>query len=68
MGEGLGAVWARRALEREGYQVHQGPNGSGVQVQVLNDNGRIGWQLTQNNQTALVDSIQALLESLTRDS
>jgi iron complex transport system ATP-binding protein len=68
MGEGLGAVWARRALEREGYQVHQGPNGSGVQVQVLNDNGRIGWQLTQNNQTAQVDSIQALLESLTRDS
>ncbi|NJN54983.1 MAG: ABC transporter ATP-binding protein [Anaerolineae bacterium] len=61
VGEGLGAIWARRALEREGFQVHQGPNGSGVQVRVLSGNGRAHWQLTQNDQTAEVHSIQELL-------
>ena len=64
VGEGLGAIWARRALEREGFQVHQGPNGSGVQVQVVAGDGRPRWQLTQNNQTTQVDSIKALLEGL----
>ena len=78
VGEGLGAIWARRALEREGFHVHQGPNGSGVQVKVIpGDSEQIGdhattvdhfhWQLTQGNQTAQVDSIQALLERLNHD-
>ncbi|HRQ39009.1 MAG TPA: ABC transporter ATP-binding protein [Chloroflexota bacterium] len=64
VGEGLGAIWARRALEREGFLVHQGPNGSSVQVRVVNRNGRAHWQLTQNNQTTQVDSIQSLLAEL----
>lgn len=69
VGEGLAAIWARRALEREGYQVHQGPNGSAVQVRVLNGDtelaaGRARWQLTQNSQTTQVDSIQSLLAEL----
>ncbi|MCL4263659.1 MAG: ABC transporter ATP-binding protein [Anaerolineae bacterium] len=71
VGEGLAAIWARRALEREGFQVHQGPNGSGVQVRVVNGDGeseaaagRTHWQLTQNNQTTQVDSIQSLLAKL----
>ncbi len=64
VGEGLGAIWARRALEREGFQVHQGPNGSGVQVRVMNGEGHTHWQLTQNSQTTQVDSIQSLLAEL----
>ncbi len=61
-GEGLGAVWARRALEREGFQVHQGPNGSSVHIKAFNGHGRYHWQLTQHNQTTELDSIQSLLE------
>jgi iron complex transport system ATP-binding protein len=68
VGDGLGAIWARRALEREGFQVHQGPNGSGVQVQVVAGNGRPRWQLTHNSRTTQVDSIQSLLAELQNES
>lgn len=64
VGEGLAAIWARRALEREGFQVHQGPNGSAVQVKVVTGDKQPRWQLTQNNQTTQVDSIESLLAEL----
>lgn len=64
VGEGLAAIWARRALEREGFQVHQGPNGSAVQVKVITGDKQPRWQLTQNSQTTQVDSIQSLLAEL----
>jgi len=66
VGEGLPAIWVRRALERQGFQVHTGSNGSEVKVEVLNGNGRYRWQLTQNNQTIECHSIQSLLAELER--
>jgi iron complex transport system ATP-binding protein len=71
LGQGLGLIWARRALEREGFQVHEGANGSQIQVRAENEDGlpeaasgRYTWQITQNHQTTQVNSIQSLLKEL----
>lgn len=64
VGEGLAAVWARHALEREGFQVNEGPNGAAVQVRAINGDGPYAWQLIQNGQTIQVDSIRSLLAAL----
>lgn len=64
VGDGLGAVWARRALEREGFQVHQGANGAAVRIKVLGDNGRYHWQLSHQQHTTELASIQSLVEAL----
>ena len=70
VGEGLSALWTRRALERVGFDVHEGVNGSAVRIQVLSDEGEDGrtqWQLilikpqqtvTHRSLAELVDDIQ----------
>ena len=71
IGDGLPATWVRRALEREGFQVHVGPNGSQTQVKVvngLNGNGRYHWQLTTPEQISHHEEIASLLQSLKRKS
>lgn len=73
VGEGLPAIWMQRALERQGFQVCKGANGSMIKIEVVNGspgkngNGRYHWQLTQNNETSQFDTIQALLSNLSRD-
>jgi iron complex transport system ATP-binding protein len=73
LGEGLGMSWARRALEREGFQVHQGANGSPIQVRVVNGDGeseaasgRYSWQLSQHNRAVEVATIESLLSEIRR--
>ena len=69
IGDGLPAVWVKRALEREGFQVHRGPNGSQTQVEVLNGsngngNGRYHWQLSTPVKTTEHQQIATLIHAL----
>ncbi len=63
IGNGLAAIWATRALEREGFAVHAGVNGSPIRVQV-GDNGRLGWDVVANGRSQSVDSIEGLLTAV----
>ena len=60
IGDGLPAIWATRALEREGFAVHVGMNGSPICVQVES----LGWQVEGNGRSHLVDSIAGLLTAV----
>ena len=71
VGKGLSAVWTRRALERVGFAVHEGVNGSAMQIQVLGEsvkgeNGRnqIQWQLSRSDQTILHHSLADLVNDI----
>ncbi|WP_420630654.1 ABC transporter ATP-binding protein [Candidatus Leptofilum sp.] len=69
VGEGLSAVWTKRALERVGFAVHEGSNGAAMRVQVLGDgrdvrNGRIEWQLIKSRQTVIHHSLTDLVDDL----
>lgn len=63
-GNGAGAFWTMRALERAGFAVQPGLNGAPVQVAVLNGDGRYRWQLKMEGQSQTCPSLQALLEVL----
>lgn len=60
VGEGLTAVWTTRALERAGFAVHQGANGSAMRVTATADH----WQLRHAHHTTEHTSIAALLHQL----
>lgn len=62
-GEGLTAVWATRALEREGFCV-DGDSSLPVQVRVVGVDGRVRWTLTRSQQTQSGETIAALLAAL----
>jgi iron complex transport system ATP-binding protein len=63
-GNGAGAFWTMRALERAGFAVQPGANGAPMQVEVLNGNGRYRWQLNIDGQSQTCSSLQALLDVL----
>ncbi len=63
-GNGAGAFWTMRALERAGFAVDRGLNGAPVQVEVLNGGGRYRWQLKMDGQSQTCQSLQALLDVL----
>ncbi len=63
-GNGAGAFWTMRALERAGFAVQRGANGAPVQVEVLNGDGRYCWQLKMDGQSQTCHSLQALLDVL----
>ncbi len=60
IGDGLPAIWATRALEREGFAVHSGENGSPICVRV----GDLGWEVEGNGRSHSVDSIEGLLTAV----
>lgn len=69
VGDGLSALWTKRALERVGFAVHEGVNGSAMQVQVLAvagelENGRTQWQLTKPQKTVVHRSLADLVNDL----
>ncbi len=69
VGEGLSALWTRRALERVGFAVHEGANGSAMRIRVLADddvegNGRIQWQLIKPQQTTIHASLAELVDDV----
>ncbi len=60
VGEGLSATWAARALEREGYRVHFGRNGSAIHV-ICNPTS---WQLNHPTGHSQHDSLAELTAEL----
>ena len=73
VGEGLSAMWTRRALERLGFAVDSGLNGAAVRVRVLTSeaegrNGRIQWQFTNPQQTVTHHSLAALVDDVQKQS
>ncbi|WP_420643406.1 ABC transporter ATP-binding protein [Candidatus Leptofilum sp.] len=69
VGEGLSAVWTKRALERVGFAVHEGVNGATMRVQVLANegevaDGRIQWQLIKPQQTITHRNLTDLVNDL----
>lgn len=66
VGNGLSAVWTKRALERVGFAVHEGVNGSSIRIQVMSngDDAKTQWQLIQAEQTITHRSLTALVEQL----
>ena len=64
IGEGLPAIWTGRALERAGYEVTRGPNGSARRVQVLPEAGNARWQVREGQQNNAYESVAALLAAL----
>jgi iron complex transport system ATP-binding protein len=45
-GEGTEALWTRRALEREGFRVHENGSGCPVRVQIVSFEGSTIWRTT----------------------
>ncbi len=73
LGEGLSALWTRRALERVGFAVHEGANGSAMRIQVLGEkgageNGRVRWQLSLPYQTDTHGSLADLVSAIQQAS
>ncbi|MEZ4594134.1 MAG: ABC transporter ATP-binding protein [Chloroflexota bacterium] len=72
LGDGLSALWTKRALERVGFAVHEGANGSAVRIQVLAEagdgagNGRTQWQLIKPQQTVTHHTLSDLVDDLTK--
>jgi iron complex transport system ATP-binding protein len=69
VGEGLSTLWTRRALERVGFAVHEGVNGSAMRIRVLAENGevengRIQWQLIKPQQTITHHSLADLVNDI----
>jgi iron complex transport system ATP-binding protein len=72
VGDGLSALWTKRALERVGFSVHHGANGSTMQIRVLADgregeNCRIQWRLTKPENTVTHRTLTDLVNDLKRD-
>jgi iron complex transport system ATP-binding protein len=65
-GEGIHALWTRRALEREGFTVQDKPNG-GVQVYVASNGDGARWRLTVAGETQEHQSMYALIGGLRQD-
>ncbi|MCA9919215.1 MAG: ABC transporter ATP-binding protein [Anaerolineales bacterium] len=69
VGDGLSALWTRRALERVGYAVHEGRNGSAMRIQVVAaeggvEDGRIQWQLIKPQETIIHHTLTDLVDDL----
>jgi iron complex transport system ATP-binding protein len=63
IGEGAAAFWTQRALRREGFVA--GPGGAASStVRVLNEEGRISWQLDGGSNAGVYNNISGLLRAL----
>ena len=65
-GNGVGAFWTKRALERAGFAVQPGRNGAPVRVALLSEGGRYRWQLEMEGESWICASLQELLRVLGR--
>jgi iron complex transport system ATP-binding protein len=63
-GDGIVAVWTRRALERAGYQVSDHGAQAAAMVTITGAEDTPCWHVTFNEQTYTVPSIEALLMAL----
>lgn len=69
VGNGLSTLWTKRALERIGFAVHNGRNGSALRIQVLEENsgqrnGRVQWQLSMLEKSTTHHSLAKLINAV----
>ena len=63
-GDGVEALWTRRALEREGFGIAEDGGPSLAQVEVVGTNGDVRWRVTRDGATAEHHSVYDLMGSL----
>jgi iron complex transport system ATP-binding protein len=63
-GEGLPAIWTTRALERAGYCVAAGGQGSPLRVELHGEHADTRWHLHRRDSVRVFDSVDALLAAL----
>ncbi|GAK59676.1 ABC transporter related [Candidatus Vecturithrix granuli] len=63
-GDGLYALWTRKALEREGFAVRISPNGSRIQVKIHGQPEATRWHLQIQDQCSEHSTIYELLSTL----
>lgn len=66
VGEGMEALWTKRALQRVGFVVASDSNSSLVCVEVISEIGQVFWQVTYNNTMSKHDSVHELIQFLNR--
>ena len=65
IGDGINAIWTRRALERAGFIVEQtAQSNCGLRVEILVSDDTLTWQLWRDNSAHKFESIQELIIGL----
>ena len=63
-GEGSAAVWTERALERVGFCVDRRKCDTDIAVEVMVQDGQIGWQLSLSTGVEIHESLESLLDAM----
>ncbi len=66
VGEGVDALWTRRALEREGFTVTA--NGATTRVEIVSQGGGTRWRVMANDTVHEYDTLYSLLASLRKNT
>lgn len=66
-GEGLGAVWTRKALKRNGYEVINGSGESDILVRIKGRDKNLRWELTLEQSVSEHCSISDMLHHLNQN-
>ena len=67
-GHGLGAIWTKRALEREGFLVNKTGAAASIRVEVTANKGKISWKLICPAGESEHSTIYELIGQLTRSA
>ncbi len=63
-GQGIEALWTRRALEREGLDVREAASNAPLRVEILRSDSRPHWRLSCDGESRLYDSLSDLAKAL----
>ncbi len=66
VGDGLPAIWTRRALERAGFYIVSSGARRVAQVTIYNEDHTPHWQVTRDGATLPCDSLDALIKTLSQ--
>ncbi len=64
IGDGLPALWTKRALEREGFEVTTTASWSAIRVEVMAQNGHSAWRVGMNDVEQDCSSVYDLISML----
>ncbi len=67
VGEGIEAVWTKRALQRAGFCVQANSNLAPICVEVISTKEQVVWQVISDNKRLLYYDIQTLVRVLTHE-
>ncbi|WP_017651648.1 ABC transporter ATP-binding protein [Fortiea contorta] len=64
IGEGIAAIWTKRALERAGFHVNQNQTCSPISIEIISSSAQLLWKFTNNNTAYTCASIYELIKFL----